>query len=65
MADNDKTIYWTKKNRPSKSGAELPERESQKRPPKWKQEKAKEEKEVREKMEQIRLEKWLQGGLQK
>ena len=62
MADNGKTEYYSKKDRPSKSGAELPERKSQK---KWKQEKAKEEKEVKEKMEQIRLEKWLQGGLQK
>ena len=61
MVDNDKTIYWTKKNRPSKSGAELPDK-SQK---KWKQKKAKEEKEVGEKMEQIRLEKWFQGGLKK
>ena len=62
MADHGKTEYFGEKNRPSKSGAELPEPKSQK---KWKQKKAKEEKEVREKIEQVRLDKWFQGGLQK
>jgi len=62
MADHGKTEYFGEKNRPSKSGAELPEPKSQK---KWKQKKAKEEKEVKGAIEKIRLDKWFQGGLQK